>query len=294
MGLIRANSLCDWAELERIEINAKSNPFRELDKNITDTNNKKGKEVLNEYLKKIKNINQNNIKQLTSWCSAFQFLERNANEQAFFDKCMFVGELLVKKSILIDKISKNVSVIKDNKYEYIKKVKVRADHSCQNELSNKPENGFGRYTWPDGSRYIGEWENGRMHGQGTQTFAGGEKYVGDFKNNKRHGQGRIVNADGSIYEGGWKNNLIHGKGIYCYSDGFKHIGEWKNGLTHGYGITRDPNGDKYEGEWKEGEIYGWGTYTFSDGTQFIAEWKSYKRFGPGLLISLDGSRHIVE
>jgi hypothetical protein len=249
MGLIKTTSLCDWAELERIEKNAKNSPFRESDKNIIDTNNKKGKEVLNEYLEKIKKINQTNIKQLISWCSALHFLEKNANEQAFFDKCMFVGELLVKKSIVINKKSKNVSVIKDSKYEYIKKDKIRVDQGCQNEPDNKPQNGFGSYTWPDGSRYVGEWENGSMHGQGTQTFAGGGKYVGEFKNNKRHGQGRIINTNGSIYEGGWKNNLIHGQGIYYYSDGFKHVGEWKNGLTHGYGITRDPNGDKYGGEW---------------------------------------------
>ena len=35
-------------------------------------------------------------------------------------------------------------------------------------------NGEGAFTWPDGSKYVGEYNNGNHHGQGTYTFADGE------------------------------------------------------------------------------------------------------------------------
>ena len=294
LGLIKAISPSDWAELELIEVTAKNSPFRKLDKCSTDISNNKGTDVLIGCLQKIKRKNQENLKRLIRWCTYLYFLEKNINEQAFYDKCMIVGELLVKKTIMLDKKLKKISGREKRIYEDIKSDKVRAGNDYPKEPENKPQNGFGGYSWPDGSRYVGEWKNASMHGQGTYTFPDGGKYVGEVKNNMRHGQGRLMRANGSKYEGEWKNDLMHGQGIYIYPDGCKHTGEWKNGFIHGYGISRDTNGDKYEGEWKEGKIYGWGTYTFSDGTQFVGEWKDGKRHGQGLIISLNGKRHIVE
>ena len=38
-------------------------------------------------------------------------------------------------------------------------------------------------TWADGSKYVGEWKDGKQHGQGTFT-ADGTKYVGEWRNGK--------------------------------------------------------------------------------------------------------------
>jgi peptidoglycan hydrolase-like protein with peptidoglycan-binding domain len=47
------------------------------------------------------------------------------------------------------------------------------------------ENGQGTYNWPNGDKYMGNWEEGKMTGQGTYTW-----------------------ADGSIYHSGlWKDNV---------------------------------------------------------------------------------------
>jgi hypothetical protein len=46
-------------------------------------------------------------------------------------------------------------------------------------------NGQGTYTWPDGTKYVGEWKDDKFHGQGTLTFADGEKYIGEFKDGKK-------------------------------------------------------------------------------------------------------------
>ena len=45
------------------------------------------------------------------------------------------------------------------------------------------------YRWENGSKYMGEWKNGKKHGQGTFTYGKGkwkgEKYVGEFKHEYR-------------------------------------------------------------------------------------------------------------
>jgi len=39
------------------------------------------------------------------------------------------------------------------------------------------------YTWENGSRYVGEWKDGKKHGQGTYTSQDGTKGKGEFKDN---------------------------------------------------------------------------------------------------------------
>ena len=47
-------------------------------------------------------------------------------------------------------------------------------------------NGYGTYTWPDGSKYVGEFKLGLFHGQGTLTYTDGRQYVGEFKDGIQH------------------------------------------------------------------------------------------------------------
>ena len=37
----------------------------------------------------------------------------------------------------------------------------------------------GTETYPDGSKYVGEFKDGKKDGQGTYTFPNGTKYVGE-------------------------------------------------------------------------------------------------------------------
>ena len=52
------------------------------------------------------------------------------------------------------------------------------------------------YIWENGSRYVGEWEDGKKHGQGTYTSGKGEregdKYVGEFKGGFKNGHGKYM------------------------------------------------------------------------------------------------------
>ena len=45
-------------------------------------------------------------------------------------------------------------------------------------------NGYGIYTWTDGSKYVGEHKDGNYHGQGTFTSTDGAIDKGIWKNNK--------------------------------------------------------------------------------------------------------------
>ena len=45
-------------------------------------------------------------------------------------------------------------------------------------------NGYGTYTYANGSKYVGEWKDGKENGQGTYTFANGTVDKGIWKNNK--------------------------------------------------------------------------------------------------------------
>ena len=95
--------------------------------------------------------------------------------------------------------------------------------------------------YEDGSKYVGEFKDGKQHGQGTYTYANGDKYVGGFK------------------DGNW-----HGQGTLTFANGDKYVGEWKDDKKHGQGTTTYANGDKYVGEFKDDRRHGQGTVTFAD------------------------------
>jgi hypothetical protein len=66
------------------------------------------------------------------------------------------------------------------------------------ELRGMTYHGYGNYTSyaVNGTSYEGEWENGIFHGKGTLTFADGSKLVGNFNEGLLNGMCLIVDADG--------------------------------------------------------------------------------------------------
>jgi len=114
--------------------------------------------------------------------------------------------------------------------------------------------GRGSLTYPDGSKYTGQWKNGKRHGQGTLIFADGDKFVGRWENNLRNGQGTYTWTSGSEYSGAWKDGLQNARGTMTYPDGSKYTGQWKNGKRHGRGTFVDVAGIKHVGRWKDGAM----------------------------------------
>jgi hypothetical protein len=90
------------------------------------------------------------------------------------------------------------------------------------------------------------------------TYANGSKYKGEWADGKENGKGKMtcaffVTANGcKEYDGKWVDGKENGKGKMTYDDGRKYDGEWVDGKENGKGTMTYPDGTKYEGAWKDG------------------------------------------
>ena len=150
-------------------------------------------------------------------------------------------------------------------------------------------NCLGTDNYPSGSRYIGEWKDGKEHGQGIFIWADGEEYIGQWMNGKKHGQGTYTYPSGSKYVGQWMNGKKHGQGTYTYPSGAKYVGQWKNGEKHGRGTYTYPSGAKYVGEYQNGVRRGQGTYTYPSGAKIVGEWANGELNGYAVEYNADGT-----
>ncbi len=89
--------------------------------------------------------------------------------------------------------------------------------------------------------------NGKFHNCWGIYSAEGTKYVGEWKNGKRHGQGTQTYSDGTQSSGEWMDDLLNGMGITNHADGDKYVGEFKDGKKHGRGIYTKAQGKHLEG-----------------------------------------------
>ncbi|MEM7106454.1 MAG: caspase family protein [Bacteroidota bacterium] len=185
-----------------------------------------------------------------------------------------------------------------------------AQESC---VSGDCYNGFGSYIWSStNEKYVGEFQNGKMHGQGTYYWADGSKYVGGWMFNKRHGKGTHFFANGQVTKGYWANgqyagenapqplasgaesnlkednkkktgcitgDCANGEGIYVWGDGSRYEGEFRMKRLNGYGTYQWAHGASYEGEWKDNLKHGVGTYRYADGRVREGLWEKDKYIG---------------
>ena len=66
-------------------------------------------------------------------------------------------------------------------------------------------NGRGKFIWPDGREYIGDYKNDKKEGHGVLTWPDGRKYDGSWKNGRQDGLGKFFNPKSKKWkEGIWK------------------------------------------------------------------------------------------
>jgi len=106
------------------------------------------------------------------------------------------------------------------------------------------------YLWENGTKYMGEWKDGKKHGQGTFTSPDGSRYVGEFKDGKKHGQGTFSLSGSKIYEGKWKNGKFNGKGTFIFSNGNKGVGEFRDNKP--WNITTNDKDGNYKWKYVKG------------------------------------------
>ena len=128
----------------------------------------------------------------------------------------------------------------------------------EGELKNGIPSGEGKYTFADGSYYVGSFKEGHYHGEGTLYSADGKpEYEGKWENGYYHGEGKRYYESGDIYEGSFKLGKRHGKGAYSYANGSSYVGEWKEDLFDGKGVYTAADGTViYAGEFKQGAQHG--------------------------------------
>lgn len=99
--------------------------------------------------------------------------------------------------------------------------------------------GKGRYSYPSGTYYDGEWNDDMMHGRGIYSFANGDLYDGEWADDKRYGYGgkEII------------HNMMMSVVFTFAKHGCKYEGEFK-GVREGKGTLIWKNGDTFEGQWK--------------------------------------------
>ena len=137
--------------------------------------------------------------------------------------------------------------------------------------SDVKDNCFGE-AFNNGSRYVGEFRNGKPHGQGTLTWRLSQ-YVGEFKEGKFDGQGTLNyksrnGADHGTYVGSFKGGKRNGTGVMSlpYDDVF--TGEYLNDLRHGQGVMKYKSGKIYTGEYKFDNEDGYGVLIYENGDKF--------------------------
>ncbi|CAD8181786.1 unnamed protein product [Paramecium pentaurelia] len=97
----------------------------------------------------------------------------------------------------------------------------------------------------------GLWIDNAIQGEGQEIKIDGTKYFGQFYNGKKDGRGILILNDGCKYEGQFKNNLFHGEGTFLWNDGSNYTGTFTKGLILGFGQYMNGNGIQMIGQFTE-------------------------------------------
>ena len=124
-------------------------------------------------------------------------------------------------------------------------------HIVMFKLKEKTSEGHGTYTFNSGSKYFGEWhdgkwgvkadspgsavkstqETGRKAREMVREHSTGKVVISTRvtgKTEKRAGQGTLNYSDGSMYQGEWLDGTLNGLGTFTSFDGRKWVGEFRN------------------------------------------------------------------
>ena len=113
-------------------------------------------------------------------------------------------------------------------------------------ISGDCQNGRGEMLYADGSRYSGEWREGKRHGEGILTRANGSQFAGQWQDDERRGQAVYAFTNRAKYAIEWTGNKPQTNGPWAWSDGGKYVGGQDN-REHGQGTVSYNDGATYIG-----------------------------------------------
>jgi len=144
------------------------------------------------------------------------------------------------------------------------------------------KHGWGKYSWPSGATYLGEWKHGSLHGYGTFHSPDGSKYQGNWENNQKMGIGTKYCSNGDRHEGLYQHDHPHGPGRFIFASGDEFDGEFREGKFHGQGTFKWISKHRYDGEWWQGMKHGVGVFTWPDGATYEGFWQNGIQHGIGV------------
>lgn len=145
-------------------------------------------------------------------------------------------------------------------------------YTGQFDLRTNCKEGFGVQIWPDGSKYVGLWKEGKAFGFGRFILADGDAYQGEWLEGKAHGRGDYFYADGARYQGDWIEDKQQGFGSECWPDGSRYQGEYRDGKKNGEGLFTWADGATYYGQWSNNKMHGMGVFKLPDGRTYEGQY----------------------
>lgn len=100
---------------------------------------------------------------------------------------------------------------------------------------------------PNGSIYLGYFENGRAQGRGVYIFEDGSYYEGEFNRNYAETTKGVYRSDLLTYNGGFRDNTFDGE---AYEEGrdYKFVGYYSCGVRQRGTLTWYVEGKEYKYE----------------------------------------------
>lgn len=106
----------------------------------------------------------------------------------------------------------------------------------------------------NGSSYVGEMKNGKMHGRGIFYYANGDLYDGFFKEDKPNGTGNFMFVNGDRFHGEFADGKKQGNGTMFLANGDMIEGAWADDIQEGRGVQSTYGQPLFDGKWQQGEV----------------------------------------